>query len=189
MSVEQITKKIKADADEKASDIRAEAEKKKEKIEQETTSKKESLEKEATLALGKEKAHERSVFLSAAKQANNIARQEVKHELVKGMLSEVYDSLLNIPDEEYVSFFSKCVQAENIPTTSIVSVTAPEDRKQATETILKENGITASVTYNNDLQSGLILYGEDIVVDLSLSRLFAESSDDLLQKVTADLFN
>ena len=188
MSVESIVQKIKQDADDKATQIREQADRDKKKIEKVTEQMKNDLKQAADIKLQKAKEKLEAVTISGAKQDLNIKLQTTKRELLNEVIAEALNKLYAVSPEEYQAILLSAAQKEITDSASIVSVEAPEKRKEETEAVLKALGCTAPVTYLSDMPAGLRLVGDDFVIDLTFPSLFANRINEIAISAAGELF-
>lgn len=179
MSLENITTKIKHDAETRAEEIRAEAAKRKATLEAETVTAQKTLQQEASRALDKKKQQRKAVRLSSAKQDQHIAMQEAKRTALNKVLEDAYQQFVNAPAEQYVAFVRKYAETQNLQPDSIQSVVAPTTRKVETEQILTSLGVSAAIEYSDQLTAGLIFQGDEYAIDLSFDRLYHDATPAL----------
>lgn len=179
MSIENITTKIKQDAETVAQSKRAEAQERKAALEAEVTATKKKLQQDAALLLDKKKQQRKAVRLSLAKQTQHIAVQETKRSALDATLQDAYNELRNMPADEYVSFLVNYAKQQDLQPDAIRSVAAPSARQTETEQILAALHITTTVEFRDDLSGGLLLHGDDHAIDLSFDRLYRDATPAL----------
>lgn len=189
MSLQEITNKIKAEAEAQVKTIWAEADERLSVITKETESAIEKMQKEAKTALDKEKAQQEAVAISLEKQRASLAKQAVKRELLDEVYEQAFAKLVSMPSEEYVVFLENKVK-ELVPKDSeITSIISPVDRKTETEAMAKSFGWSVSVTTDEELKGGCVLIGKDFEFDLSLKRLFTQDRLESEMTIANALFS
>lgn len=179
MSIENITTKIKHDAEEQAQAKHANAQARKVALEAEVTATKKKLQADAALMVEKKKQQRKAVRLSLAKQTQHIAVQETKRAALDKVLEDAYQELVSAPADQYVTFMSRFAATQELQPDSIRSVVAPTTRQTETEQILAALGVTTAVKYSDRLVGGMILHGDDYAIDLSLDRLYRDAAPAL----------
>ena len=131
------------------------------------------------VSLEKAKNQMELVAVSRAKQSGNIAVQSAKRTQIDAIFSEVTKSLEEQDSDKYVAFFLKYV-SEIVPKDAEVEhVHAPAKRKEETEKILAQTGLTGEVKTDAAFKAGLVVRTKDGVYDATLSRLMNERRDEL----------
>lgn len=179
MSQNTLIEKIKQDAAVTVAEIKSTEKADVEAIQCETEAAIDNLRKTSSIALQKKQSHMELVAVSQAKQAGNIAIQAAKRNQIDAIFTEVRSELETQSDDAYIAFFQKYV-GEIIPKGVVITVVqAPSTRQEATKKILANLGLSAEVTTNTGIKSGLIVLAEDGIYDITLDRLMNEKRAEL----------
>lgn len=179
MSIENITTKIKHEAEERARVLKEQAQQRKVVLEAETTEVSKELQRDAAQALEKKQEQRKAVRLSLAKQTQHIALQAAKRTALNAVLQDAYKQLAQASADQYVTAFTTFAKQQHISPEEIRAVQAPADRTAETEQILQTLQVTASVEYSDTLAGGVVLHGDDYAIDLSLDRLYNDATPAL----------
>lgn len=179
MSEITLIEKIEQDAATAVAEINAAGESVVKDIQRETQAEIDGLNEVHSVQLKKQKEHLELVAVSRAKQAGNIAVQQIKRDQIEALFIELEEELVNQSPEEYVSFFQK--QAETLVDkgVKVVSVQAPENRQSETAKVLAALGLTGEVVVGASIRAGFIVFAEEGVFDVTLDRLIKERRAEL----------
>lgn len=183
MSQNALIEKIKAEVASDVAQIKESREAELAKIQHETELALEAKRTAQQASLEKELAHLELVAIAKAKQTGNIAVQVAKRTAIDALFSELVETLAQQPADGYVKTFAAHATRILPPNISAISVQAPKNRLAETESILKELGITATVTPNDAIGAGLIVYTADGVYDVTLNRIIEEKRPELEMEI------
>jgi vacuolar-type H+-ATPase subunit E/Vma4 len=179
MSQNTLIEKIKQDAAQTVAEIKSTGATQVEGIEREIETKVAELKKVHDMALLKTKAQMELVAISKAKQAGNIAIQSAKRNKIDAIFTAVAGDLENQASAEYVAFFQKYA-SEIIPQgVEATHVHAPATRATETAEILKNLGLSGTVTDDASCKAGMVIHTKDGVYDITLNRLMSEKRAEL----------
>lgn len=179
MSEITLIEKIKKEAAVQIAEIKSTETKEVEAIERETEVKVAELKKTAASVLEKKVSHLKLVAVSKAQQAGKILVQKAKREGVDLVFSEVEAEICALPTDDYVAFFKNKVE-QTLPSKVTVSkVSAPEGKLEETKKLLSELDLSTEVVGDKDLNAGLVIYTNEGVFDVRLSRLLSEDKAEL----------
>ncbi|MEZ4104193.1 MAG: V-type ATP synthase subunit E family protein [Candidatus Paceibacterota bacterium] len=189
MALQEITNKIRKEAEAEATSIIAKAEEEVVLIDKKTKEQVAGLEEESLKFLQKEQSQRESVVSSLEKQKTSLAKQSVKRRLLDEVYDEALKQLLNISSEDYISLLKNRYRSVVPSDAKISFVLAPNSRFEETKKVASDLGWSAEIKSDDKLKGGCILVGEDFEFNLSLEKMFAE--DRLLSEteIAAILFS
>jgi vacuolar-type H+-ATPase subunit E/Vma4 len=179
MSEISLIEKIKQDAAQAVEEIKTAGKAEVESVQRATKTEVEKLKEQHELELAKAKEHRELVAVSQAKQAGNIAVQSAKRHEINAIIGGLVEDLAGMESKAYQTFFLKRAQAVLPEQVNATKVIAPSNRQNETEAMMKELGLTCSLTENSQLTAGLIIEAKDGVYDLTLDRIISEKRAEL----------
>lgn len=189
MSLQEITNKIKVEAETEAGLIIAKANEEVSIINEKTRKQVADIEAETEAGLNKAKLQRESVVTSLGKQKTSLAKQEVKRRLLDMVYDEAFGQLVNLPAEDYVSILTKKYSQIISSDVALSHILAPKNRLSETETIAKNLGWSAEIKSDDKLKGGCVLVGENFEFNLSLEKMFAEDRLSSETEIAGILFS
>jgi len=187
MSENALVQKITTDTNARVAEVKADADAQVAALSRETDSKISNLQAEAKTVLEKKKQHLELVSTSQARQAGNIALQTAKRKHIDALFETVYTELVKQSSDEYVAYFTAQAKSVLPADVKVTAVQAPESRQAETTKILNELNISAPVSVVSAVASGLIVFSEEGVYDISFDRIFAEKRTELEMVIVNEL--
>ncbi|MFT7644933.1 MAG: vacuolar-type H+-ATPase subunit E/Vma4 [Candidatus Paceibacteria bacterium] len=179
MSQNTLIEKITNDATSIIAEIKSTGATEVENIQREIEAEVAELSKVHAVALEKTKTQMELVAVSKAKQAGNIAVQTAKRTKIDSVFNAVATDLEGQSTDEYIAFFVK-YSTKIVPKgVEVDYVHAPAKRKEETEKILEEAGLSGEVKIDPAIKAGLVLHTKDGVYDITLARLMNEKRPEL----------
>jgi vacuolar-type H+-ATPase subunit E/Vma4 len=182
MSEDTLIKKIADEAAASAAAIKAEADTEVAAIEAQTK----TLLQEAAAAhealVTKEKTHLETVAFSKARQTASIAVQSAKRAGVDEVFKKAAEAIAEAPADEYVSFFTKSVQAI-VPEKIEGTVRCPVKREEETKQLLKTASVEGTISVDPTITAGFVMETADGVYDVTLNRILADRRPELEMEV------
>lgn len=194
-NINNLTSKIKKDAEDKKETILQEAEKEKNKIlgkrqEEANIAEKTILEKAEREAVSRKER----IISSAQLQARN-EKLQAKQEIISEVFTTSIDALCNLPENDFKGFIKTSILNSNIAGNQKLILNGA-GRKIVDEALLseinKELGSKASITLSEETRNfkgGFILEKEGIEINNTFEALVNSLRDDLSQEVAKVLFN
>lgn len=186
MAITDITNKIIEDAKQEATHILEGAERAAQEKEERTRKEKENLTATYTKQIEQILSENEKKNTSVANQEIKLHIDVAKRTAINKVFAEALEDLNALPDKEYAEIIRAYVQ--NIPKEAEGEIVVSHKREKITASVLKEEGLTQSLTVSEDFAGGIRFVSDTFEMNATFEKILTDEQSTLETQVASILF-